>query len=71
MKLRGLRIELGEIEAVLNSHPEVSSAVVIGVGGQNATALAAYVVGDAGSVDVAELKAFVAQRMPVHMVPAR
>ena len=70
VKLRGLRIELGEIEAVLNSHPEVSSAVVIGVGGQNATALAAYVVGDAGSVDVAELKAFVAQRMPVHMVPA-
>ena len=44
--------------------------MVIGVGGQNATALAAYVVGDAGSVDVAELKAFVAQRMPVHMVPA-
>ncbi|HMS75862.1 non-ribosomal peptide synthetase [Gordonia sp. (in: high G+C Gram-positive bacteria)] len=70
VKLRGLRIELGEIEAVLDAHPDISSAVVIGIGGQNADALAAYVVGDAATVDVSELKAFVAQRMPVHMVPA-
>ena len=46
VKLRGLRIELGEIEAALSAHPKVESAVVVGVGGAVATALAGYVVLD-------------------------
>ncbi|MDY6808871.1 MAG: amino acid adenylation domain-containing protein, partial [Actinomycetota bacterium] len=74
VKLRGLRIELGEIEAVLASHPAVSSAVVIGVGGSVASALAGYVVADPAAtdsaVDVAALRDFVAERLPAHMVPA-
>ncbi|MCK0438394.1 amino acid adenylation domain-containing protein [Gordonia alkaliphila] len=70
VKLRGLRIELGEIEAALASHQQVSSAVVIGVGGSVATALAGYVVGDAEAIDVGELKSFLAERLPAHMVPA-
>ncbi|MGW9267005.1 amino acid adenylation domain-containing protein, partial [Gordonia terrae] len=74
VKLRGLRIELGEIEAVLAEHPAVRSAVVVGVGGSVATALAAYVVaagtGGGAEVDPAELRSFVGERLPAHMVPA-
>ncbi|MGV9857503.1 amino acid adenylation domain-containing protein [Gordonia sp. NPDC003425] len=69
VKLRGLRIELGEIEAVLAAHPDVDSAVVIGVGGSTATALAAYVVAD-DRVDLGELRRFAAERLPAHMIPA-
>ncbi len=69
VKLRGLRIELGEIEAVLAEHPAVESAVVVGVGGSVATALAGYIVGD-GGIDVAEVREFVGRRLPSHMVPA-
>ncbi|MFC9981693.1 amino acid adenylation domain-containing protein, partial [Gordonia sp. NPDC127522] len=70
VKLRGLRIELGEIEAVLAEHPAVRSAVVVGVGGSVATALAAYVVTTGAEVDPAELRSFVGERLPAHMVPA-
>nr|WP_261978016.1 non-ribosomal peptide synthetase [Gordonia sp. NB41Y] len=70
VKLRGLRIELGEIEAVLAGHPGVRAAVVVGVGGSVATALAGYVVADAGSLDVDEVRAHVAERLPAHMVPS-
>ncbi|MDR2281280.1 MAG: amino acid adenylation domain-containing protein, partial [Gordonia sp. (in: high G+C Gram-positive bacteria)] len=79
VKLRGLRIELGEIEAVLAEHPDVTSAVVVGVGSGSGdtggesvtTALAGYVVVGAGcSVEGSELRRFVADRLPAHMVPA-
>ncbi|MDR2281148.1 MAG: condensation domain-containing protein, partial [Gordonia sp. (in: high G+C Gram-positive bacteria)] len=69
VKLRGLRIELGEIEAVLADHPDVESAVVIGVGGSVASSLAAYVVAPE-SIDLASLREFAATRLPSHMVPA-
>ncbi|WP_169330949.1 amino acid adenylation domain-containing protein [Gordonia sputi] len=69
VKLRGLRIELGEIEAALTSHPDVDAAVVIGVGGAVASALAAYVVASP-DVDVAAIRDHIATRLPSHMVPA-
>ncbi|MFV3116267.1 non-ribosomal peptide synthase/polyketide synthase [Gordonia amicalis] len=70
VKLRGLRIELGEIEAVLAEHDAVESAVVLGVGGSVATALAAYIVPVDGTVEVSELKAFAGRRLPGFMVPS-
>ncbi|WP_161893845.1 non-ribosomal peptide synthetase [Gordonia spumicola] len=71
VKLRGLRIELGEIEAALADHDAVASAVVVGVGGSVATALAGYVVPVPGAaVDAAELRAHLGARLPAHMVPA-
>ena len=81
VKLRGLRIELGEIEAALSAHPKVESAVVVGVGGAVATALAGYVVlddspgPDDSLSDPAEsvsttLRHFLSQRLPAHMVPS-
>ncbi|MDH3011626.1 amino acid adenylation domain-containing protein [Gordonia alkanivorans] len=70
VKLRGLRIELGEIEAVLAEHDAVESAVVLGVGGSVATALAAYIVPVDGTVEVSALKAFAGRRLPGYMVPS-
>jgi len=76
VKLRGLRIELGEIENVLMSHPAVSAAAV-GVLGEVAGGerLVAWVVGEAaGSASAPEagaLRAFLGDRLPGYMVPAR
>ncbi|MFD9903811.1 amino acid adenylation domain-containing protein [Streptomyces sp. NPDC059063] len=84
VKIRGFRIEPGEIEAALTAHPGVAQSVVVvrdGAGG--ARQLVAYVVpvadgGIAGSGDIdfhvgasaAELRRFVADRLPEFMVPA-
>ncbi|WP_143965713.1 non-ribosomal peptide synthetase [Gordonia zhaorongruii] len=71
VKLRGLRIELGEIESELARHPAVKSAVVVGIGGSVATALAAYVVPvDGTAFETDDLKSFVGRRLPTHMVPS-
>ncbi|KFG09885.1 MULTISPECIES: non-ribosomal peptide synthetase [Streptomyces] len=43
VKINGFRVELGEIEAALQSHPEVSSAVVVTVGDRRRELVAAVV----------------------------
>ncbi|MFD0631679.1 amino acid adenylation domain-containing protein [Catenulispora yoronensis] len=68
IKVRGFRVEPAEIEAVLTGHPAVAQAVVVPFGQGAATRLIAYVVGD---VDEARLRAYVDQRLPAHLVPAR
>ncbi|MER6363952.1 amino acid adenylation domain-containing protein [Kitasatospora sp. NPDC001527] len=72
VKIRGFRIELGEIEHALTRHPRVRAATVTaredGPGGPR---LVAYAVPEgAGAPDPAELRAFVAEALPGHMVPA-
>jgi hypothetical protein len=67
VKIRGFRIELGEIEAVLAAHPEVETAVVV----FRDDRLVAYVVpAPEQAPDVAELRGFLALRLPAYMVPA-
>jgi amino acid adenylation domain-containing protein/non-ribosomal peptide synthase protein (TIGR01720 family) len=72
VKVRGFRVEPGEIAAALQTHPSVSSAVVIGQrrsGGE--TQLVAYVVAHAGqdpSPD--ELRRHLQASLPEYMWPA-
>ena len=71
VKVRGLRVELGEVEEVLGSAAGVARAVVV-VAGSGATArLDAYVVPEIGAAPGEdELRAWLVDRLPVHMVPA-
>ncbi|HSS48512.1 MAG TPA: amino acid adenylation domain-containing protein, partial [Thermoanaerobaculia bacterium] len=70
VKLRGFRIELGEIESLLSSYPAVSEAVaVVREAAPGDRRLVAYVAGDALPAP-AELRAFVAERLPEYMVPS-
>ena len=74
VKLRGFRIETGEVESALLAHPLVREAAVRvvvlggigGVGGERR--LAAWVAPE--SAVAADLKAFLAQRLPAHMIPS-
>jgi len=70
VKIRGFRIELGEIEAVLHDHPQVRTAVVTtrddGSGGK---LLVAYIC-LSGSAAPAELRDFIAARLPAYMIPS-
>jgi amino acid adenylation domain-containing protein len=73
IKIRGYRIEPGEIEAALTQHPAVKAAVVVPHEIQPAEKLlVAYVVPKGGQALTAEgLQAFLKQKLPRYMVPAR
>ncbi len=70
VQLRGFRIELGEIESLLIAYPEVKqvalNVIELGVGDQR---LVAYVVKKSDSLQVDALRDYVANGLPVHMVP--
>jgi pristinamycin I synthase-3/4 len=69
VKIRGFRVEPGEVAAVLAQHPDVvqaAAAVRADDGGE--LRLVAYAAG--GSRDGAALRAFLAERLPGHLVPA-
>ena len=71
VKVRGYRVELGEIEAVLDQHSAVqSSRVVPGRDGTGQMRLSAYVVANELSrIEVGDLRAFLATRLPDYMIP--
>src|SRR6185312_11299295 len=73
VKIRGFRVELREIEAALGRHPGVAEAVVTAredVPGD--LRLAAYLVPRDPGADLAlaELRAFLRERLPDYMIPA-
>jgi len=71
VKVRGYRIELGEIETVLGEHQAIREAAVITRKDQGDKHLAAFVVPreDSG-VTAEDLRSFLGQRLPGHMVPS-
>jgi amino acid adenylation domain-containing protein len=71
VKVRGYRIELGEVEMVLAEHEAVRDAVVVARKDQGDKHLAAYVVPQEGKTPTAEeLREFVSEKLPSHMVPS-
>jgi amino acid adenylation domain-containing protein len=66
VKIRGFRIELGEIEAALARHPAVREAVVLKASGERLLAYLAV----REEVETAELRRFLSERLPEHMVPS-
>ncbi len=71
VKIRGYRVEPDAVAAALDSHPAVTEAVVTarddGPGGRR---LVGYVVTPDEGVSSAELRRYLADRLPAHMVPS-
>ncbi|MEA2694874.1 MAG: hypothetical protein QOJ16_4261, partial [Acidobacteriota bacterium] len=71
VKIRGFRIEPGEVQAAVAAHPSVREAVVLarpGAAVGEETRLAAYAVAE-GPLSLGDLRAFLADRLPEHMLP--
>lgn len=73
VKIRGYRIELGAVEMAIQSHPDVVAAAAIAHplrDGQTILAAYASLKSDA-TLSVPALRAYLAERLPHYMVPAR
>lgn len=72
VKIRGFRIEPGEIEAALNRHCAVRESVVVARRDERGDKrLVAYITTKDKTVPAAgELKYFLAQKLPDHMIPS-
>jgi amino acid adenylation domain-containing protein len=72
VKVRGSRIELGEVEAALCAHADVVAAAVTGYEDTSGEGrLVAYVVvAEQRESLVRELRAYLKERLPGHMVPS-
>ena len=71
VKLRGFRIELGEIEAVLGQHESVRGCVVARQDVSGNQRLVAYLVAnEEKTIETAELRQYLGERLPAYMIPA-
>lgn len=71
VKIAGFRVEPAEVRAALAGHPAVRQAVVhVREDRPGQRQLVGYVTAADSTVDGAELRRFVARRLPDHMVPA-
>ena len=72
VKIRGFRIELGEVEAALRRHPSLTQAIVtVHESASGEKRLIAYVVAQPDcEASGVELRRFLKDKLPEHMVPA-
>lgn len=72
VKIRGHRVELGEIEATLESHPAIGHAAVVTTKtARHEIQLIGYIVPkDTVQLTSAEIRQWLAERLPAPMVPA-
>jgi amino acid adenylation domain-containing protein len=72
VKIRGFRIELGEIEVALRAQAGVAEAIVIAREDESSNKrLVAYLVAEPGaSIETAELRHRLKERLPDYMIPA-
>jgi len=72
VKIRGYRVEIGEIEAALRNQADVHDAAVAVVRRPTGASLVGFIVWQQGSDgDAVRLRAGLAERLPLYMVPAR
>jgi amino acid adenylation domain-containing protein/non-ribosomal peptide synthase protein (TIGR01720 family) len=70
IKIRGFRIEPGEIASVLEQHPQVRQAVVVArEQASGSQALVAYLTWRQAAGEIAELRAYLQERLPAALVP--
>lgn len=70
VKIRGVRVEPVEVQAVLGMHPRVAAAAVVARSDTGETTLVAYFVPKfSDALAPAELRAYLAERLPDAMVP--
>lgn len=71
IQLHGIRIELGEVESTLKRAPGVRDAIVADRPNmQGEPILVGYIVPQAGSIDLSEIRRFVAATLPNYMIPS-
>ncbi|MFE9240676.1 amino acid adenylation domain-containing protein [Streptomyces sp. NPDC007007] len=70
VKVNGVRIEPGEIEAALAAHPSVTGAVVTAYPAEDGGKRLAAHLTTSAAVDAAELRVFLAERLPDSHVPS-
>ncbi len=70
VKILGLRVEPAEVAAVLESHPGVRRAVVVGVG-ESPVRLVGFVVPEGSTPDPGDLRRHAQERLPSPAVPAK
>jgi amino acid adenylation domain-containing protein len=71
LKIRGYRVEPGEIETLLACHNDVNAAAIAALeSAAGDRRLVAYVVPSRPGVSTAELRDYLASRLPEHMTPS-
>ena len=71
VKINGYRVELGEIQSVVLEYAGINQAVVVAIDNDGGSkSLIAYVIGG-HELDPAEVKLFVAQKIPHYMIPSQ
>ncbi|MCA2220746.1 amino acid adenylation domain-containing protein [Nonomuraea aurantiaca] len=71
LKVRGIRVDPAEVEAHIAAHPEVGAVAVTGLKMADHTVLAAYVVPRTSAGLGVDLRDYLRDRVPAHLIPSR